>query len=225
MDLCGCFCLVLLESNGHGNLGVLGQWPKLYASDECDFNCWKSETWNSRVACSKLFKSSELYWMTNNSPEKRQRFLSRRVVTWIQRIWLRIHILTARFYQQRARFFRINLESKGWEGSTTNTVKNRDQGFVTVSFGVAWVMDRKAWSAKTHGKTSFGPRCRYFSLRFLRLTSLDGRLLDSKKTLEEESIEDGDSISAIVQTPRSLWLLKMFEAFLWISRNMWRQLQ
>lgn len=86
-------------------------------------------------------------------------------------------------------------------------------------------MDRKAWSAKTHGRTSFCPPCRYFSLRFLRLTSLDGRLLDSKKTLEEESIEDGDSISAIVQTPRSLWLLKMFEAFLWISRNMWRQLQ
>lgn len=164
-------------------------------------------------------------WQTTPPKRKRQRFLSRRVVTWIHRIWLRIQILTARFYQQRACFFRINLESKGWGGSTTNTVKNRDQGLVTVSFGVAWVMDRKAWFAKTHGRTSFCPSCRYFSLRFLRLTSLDGRLLDSKKTLEEESIEDRDSISAIVQTPRSLWLLKMFESFLWISRNMWRQLQ
>ena len=84
VDLCGCLCLVLLESNGHGNLGVLGQWPKLYASDECDFNCWKSETWNSRVACSKLFKSCELILDDKQLPRKERGNVSSQEELWLE---------------------------------------------------------------------------------------------------------------------------------------------
>lgn len=122
-------------------------------------------------------------WQTTPPKRKRQRFLSRRVVTWIHRSWLRIHILTARFCQQRARFFRINLESKGWGGSTTNTVKKSGPRFCHCFFRCGMGDGQESMICKDPRENKFLSSLQVFLLAFFETHFFGWSIIGLKEDL------------------------------------------